>query len=128
MYAGKGMEAETVDSWRQTAIALGYMQGAEVVRAAFAKSGYRGALQQGVKWMEEETARGDFDFPEPTAEIYVLLGNKDKAFYWLQKAYEERDCFLLELAVSPMFDSLRSDPRYKALVKKIGFPQAATMN
>jgi hypothetical protein len=73
--------------------------------------------------MEQEAAKGDFDFPEPTAEVYALLGNKDKVFFWLDKAYQERDGFLACLVVSPMFEPVRSDPRYKALVKKIGFPQ-----
>jgi adenylate cyclase len=59
------------------------------------------------------------------AKIYISLGDKDKAFHWLEKAYEERDGFTDELAVSPMFASVRSDPRYQALVKKIGFPQVA---
>jgi eukaryotic-like serine/threonine-protein kinase len=126
MYAGEGMQAETINAWRQTASALGYADGAEVIRKAYDASGYMGALHQGARWMEEESARGNFDFPEPTAEIYVLLGDKDKAFYWLEKGYEERDGFMSEIAASPMFDSVRSDPRYKALVNKMGFPQAAS--
>jgi eukaryotic-like serine/threonine-protein kinase len=125
MYSGKGMEAETINAYRQTALAMGYKKGLDEIEQEYARSGYRAALRQGARWMEEESARKNFDFPEPTAEIYVLLGDKDKAFHWLEKAYEERDTFLNELAASPIFDSVRSDPRYKALVKKIGFPQAA---
>jgi eukaryotic-like serine/threonine-protein kinase len=124
-YAAKGMEAEELNAWRQTGLALGYTQGPDIGRA-YRTLGYRGALRKGAKWMEEETTHGNFDFPEPIAEVYILLGDKDKAFYWLDKAYEERDGFLTELAVSPIFDSVRSDPRYKALVKKIGFPQVAS--
>src|SRR5262249_32009217 len=126
MYAGKNMEAETINAWRQTALALGYTNGGEIIGKAYATSGYRSALRRGAKWMEDETAGGNFDFPEPIAEVYILLGDKDKAFYWLDKAYDERSDSLLDLAVSPMFDSVRSDPRYIALVKKIGFPQAAS--
>jgi eukaryotic-like serine/threonine-protein kinase len=126
MFAGKGMEAETINAWRQTGLAMGYTKTGEIIEKAYANSGYRGALQQGVKWMEKDTASGNFHFPETIAEIYVLLGDKDKAFYWLEKGYEERDGFMVELAVSPMFDPVRSDPRYKALVKKIGFPQVAS--
>jgi hypothetical protein len=75
--------------------------------------------------LRDAYTRGNFDYPVAIAEIYILLGDKDKAFYWLYKAYDERDGWVEELAVSPMFDSVRSDPRYKTLVKKIGFPQAA---
>ena len=122
MYAAKGMEVETLNSWRQTGLALGYTDTPDIVKS-YSKLGYQGALRQGVNWMEVEYAAGDFDFPEPIAEIYVLLGDKDKAFYWLDKAYDERDGFLTELAASPLFDPVRSDLRYKALVKKIRFPQ-----
>jgi eukaryotic-like serine/threonine-protein kinase len=124
-YSGKGMEAETVDAWRHTGLALGYGKGAEIIQKAYAEAGYRAALQRGAKWAEEETARGNFDFPYALAETYVLVGNKDKVFFWLDKAYERRDGALVDLAVSPIFDSVRSDPRYRALVKKIGFPQTA---
>src|SRR5581483_4299594 len=123
LYAGQGDKARTINAWRQTASALGFSEGAEIIARAYADSGYRSALLNGAQWMEEETARGDFDFPTAIAEIYVLLGDRDKVFFWLQKAYEERDSFLTELAVSPIFDPVRSDPRYKALVKMIGFPQ-----
>jgi hypothetical protein len=124
MYAAKGMEAETLNAWRQTGLALGYTRGPDIARA-YSRLGFQGTLRQGAKWMEDETAAGNFDFPEPIGEIYVLLGDKDKAFFWLEKAYQERDGFLTELAVSPIFDPIRADQRYKALVKKIGFPQAA---
>ncbi|MCI0697474.1 hypothetical protein L0337_36385 [candidate division KSB1 bacterium] len=52
--------------------------------------------------------------------MYAGLGEKDQAFAWLQKAYDERDDFLLVIRVDPSFDSLRSDPRFAALLKKVG--------
>ncbi|MBA7656831.1 hypothetical protein ES703_64758 [subsurface metagenome] len=53
------------------------------------------------------------------ALVYTCLGQKDQAFEWLEKAYEEHDVYLSQLKVFPLFDSLRSDPRYKALLKKM---------
>lgn len=53
------------------------------------------------------------------ALVYTCLGQKDQAFEWLEKAYEERDVYLTQLKVYPLFDSLRSDSRYKALLKKM---------
>jgi eukaryotic-like serine/threonine-protein kinase len=125
LYSAKGMQAETVEAWRRTGLALGYGKGAEIIQKAHAEGGYRAALERGAKWAEEETARGNFDFPYALAETYVLVGNKDKVFFLLDKAYERRDGALVDLAVSPIFDPVRSDPRYRALVKKIGFPQTA---
>jgi hypothetical protein len=54
------------------------------------------------------------------ALIYVGLGQKDQAFKWLEEAYEKSDNLLVYLKVSSEFDSLRSDPRFTELLKKVG--------
>ncbi len=51
----------------------------------------------------------------------VGLGEVDEALDWLEKGYEERDIWLTWLKQDPTFDSLRSEPRFIALLKKIGF-------
>jgi tetratricopeptide (TPR) repeat protein len=58
--------------------------------------------------------------PYGIALIYAGLGQKDKAFAWFDKAFEARSEELLFLKVEPVFDSLRDDPRYQALVRRIG--------
>jgi tetratricopeptide (TPR) repeat protein len=50
---------------------------------------------------------------------YVGLGDKDEAFKWLEKAYEERSNFLWLLRVYPCLDSIRSDPRFTDLLKRV---------
>ena len=58
------------------------------------------------------------------AEIYSGLGENDKAFEWLEKAYEERDSQLTYMKSPwPEWDPIRSDPRFKALLNKMGFPE-----
>lgn len=52
--------------------------------------------------------------------IYTGLGDRDRAMQWLQKAYDERTEYLIFLNVEPMADPLRSDPRYKDLLRKVG--------
>lgn len=54
------------------------------------------------------------------ALIYIGLGEKDQAFVWLDKAYEERCDFLVYLPTDPMADPLRSDPRFLALLGRLG--------
>ncbi|MGH6729320.1 MAG: tetratricopeptide repeat protein, partial [Sphingomicrobium sp.] len=56
------------------------------------------------------------------ALIYAQVGDKDAAFAALDRAWEVRDTGLLDVKVNAYLDPLRSDPRYAALVKKIGFP------
>jgi hypothetical protein len=55
-------------------------------------------------------------------EIYGQLGDKDKAFAALERAFEIKDGGLLGLRVHPFLDPLRSDPRFTALVQKMNFP------
>jgi serine/threonine protein kinase/Tfp pilus assembly protein PilF len=54
------------------------------------------------------------------ASLYMALGQKDQAFDWLEKAYRERSEELTSLGVDPLWDDLRPDPRFSALLKKIG--------
>jgi serine/threonine-protein kinase len=56
------------------------------------------------------------------APIYAALGDPGRAFQWLEKAYQERDSQLAYLKVAPGFDSLRSDPRYQDLLRRMNFP------
>jgi tetratricopeptide (TPR) repeat protein len=53
------------------------------------------------------------------AGIYFALGEDDQGFKWLERAYEKRDRGMVEIKVAPIYDSVRSDPRYKALLKKM---------
>jgi eukaryotic-like serine/threonine-protein kinase len=54
------------------------------------------------------------------ALIHIGLGKRDQAFEWLEKAYEERSSWLVSLKVEPLFDSIRSDPRFADLVRRVG--------
>jgi hypothetical protein len=49
-----------------------------------------------------------------------VLGERDKALDWLERAYEERSGYLPMLGLDFVFDSLREEPRFKALLEKIG--------
>jgi tetratricopeptide (TPR) repeat protein len=53
------------------------------------------------------------------ARIYLCLEQKDEVFHWLEKAYEERDAWLFNHKVFPIYDPVRSDPRFKTLLKKM---------
>jgi hypothetical protein len=57
------------------------------------------------------------------ADLYADLGDKDRAFQWLDTAYQERDLNLLGLKTNFLLDPLRSDPRLAELVRKVGLPQ-----
>jgi adenylate cyclase len=54
------------------------------------------------------------------AYVYAGLGDKDKAFEWLEKGYNEQNGYLGYLKVDPLWDNLRTDPRFAAMLKKMG--------
>jgi hypothetical protein len=56
------------------------------------------------------------------ALIYVGLDEKDLAFTWLEKAYEERSFGLSTIKAEPRMDSLHSDPRFQAMLRRVGLP------
>ena len=56
------------------------------------------------------------------AQVYAVRGEKEKAFEWLQIAFDNHDTGMLALLVDPLLNSLRGDPRYKTLLAKMAFP------
>lgn len=58
------------------------------------------------------------------AQIYTALGEKDEAFAWLEKAYEERAFQMQYLKVEPRWDSLRADPRFADLLRRVGLQES----
>jgi len=56
------------------------------------------------------------------ATVYTGLGDRDAAFQWLESAYRERAMRLQELP-DPIFDSLRSDGRFRSLMTRVGLPE-----
>jgi len=56
------------------------------------------------------------------ASVCGLLGRKDRAFQWLEEAYRERDSGLVMIKMLFAFDSLRPDPRFQALLRRMNFP------
>ncbi|PWT97610.1 MAG: hypothetical protein C5B51_31080 [Terriglobia bacterium] len=62
--------------------------------------------------------------PLAVAVIHIGLNNKDEAFRWLGKAFDDRSAGLVYLKVDPVFDAIRSEPRFVDLVRRIGLPSA----
>jgi serine/threonine-protein kinase len=89
---------------------------------AYALSGKSGEAR---KIMEELKQRSKRKYLSSIiiANLHAALGEKDQAFALLDKAYDERDTLLILLKVEPMFDPLRSDPRFTDLLRRVGFPE-----
>jgi TolB-like protein/Flp pilus assembly protein TadD len=89
---------------------------------AYAVSGRRGRAEEILAELMELSKRR-YVPPFFMAIVYSGLKDKDQAFRWLEKAYEDREANLVYLNVEPRFDALRSDPRFQALVRRVGLPK-----
>jgi Tfp pilus assembly protein PilF len=127
-YAMQGMYRESAEEFEKAATLWGLAGGKHRVHEAFASSGPLGAIRQ---WAEEferlQTTKQAF-LPGNLAKFYTILGDKDRAFYWLEQAYEQRDVVgqdggVFPLKGNPIYDPLRSDPRYKDLLHRMGLAQ-----
>jgi len=89
---------------------------------AYAKSGRKDKARELLTELKE-LAKRRYVESFLIAMIYVGLDEKDEAFAWLEKAYQERSWWLVWIKMDPKVDSLRSDPRFSDLMRRIGFPE-----
>jgi TolB-like protein/DNA-binding winged helix-turn-helix (wHTH) protein/Tfp pilus assembly protein PilF len=128
-YVKTGMHKEAIQELEKTANLFGFPESASRIHRAFSSSGYRGAMGQYAKELEDLSATKQVFIPVNLAEVYTTLGDKDRAFYWLEQAYIRRDTIaastdlgLQRLNTEFLLDPLRSDPRFKDLVRRVGLP------
>jgi len=84
---------------------------------AYAASGNRSEAQ---RKLDEQKGMHEPGNPLLIAKAYAALGDKDQAFEWIERAYERRAFEMFFLKVDPGFDPLRSDERFKNLLRQIG--------
>jgi eukaryotic-like serine/threonine-protein kinase len=92
------------------------------LREAFTGAGSRGYWQMQAN-LANKRGKSAANFPGDVAGVYAMLGEKDEAFAWLERAYEEGHDAVHNLKVEPQFDSIRSDPRCQDLLRRVGLPQ-----
>jgi tetratricopeptide (TPR) repeat protein len=122
-YIELGRYDEAVDYYIEAnALAGERQEKLQELRIAYRTGGIRGCWKELIG-QYARTAKHDPELMRYFAIVYAFLGEKDKAFAYLEKAYEERNGFLIFLNVDPRFDNLRSDPRFSDLVRRVDLPQ-----
>jgi tetratricopeptide (TPR) repeat protein len=120
VYEKKGQYDLAIQEYRKFAqLAGGEPEASPWVGSAYALARNRQEALKILKRLNENST------PRPAkalgrAIVYIGLGDKQQAFAWLEKAYQAHSWSLIEMNADPRFDSLRSDPRFRGLVHRIG--------
>jgi len=124
-YWAKHMYPQVVGEWK----VYGQLSGdrresdfASAMEQGFRSGGWKGALTKGIEARQTQRKTG-YASAYQIAILYADLGDKNKAFRWLNTAYQERDTYLYGLRTDFLLDPLRYDPRFAELVRKVGLPQ-----
>jgi len=123
-YEQKGMYDEAIAGYKKTIPLMGNSEwtlvrgGLGHIHAVLGKKSEALAVLDELKQLSAQK----YVPPTSIALIYAGLGDKDRAFAWLEKGYEERSFQMQWLNVEPRWDSLRSDPRFADLMRRIGLP------
>jgi len=117
----KGMEHEAVVEWKAQRDLRGDRKGVEVFDRAYQEGGYRAAWKRYAEYRApgfHKTRLGAWGI----AHAYMYAGENTLALDWLERAFEVRDPNLPYAFAQCLFDPLRSDPRFQALLRRMNLP------
>ncbi len=121
-YHSKGMVDEAMATFHK---AVEHSGGSPVMKArlgsAYAATGKTAEARRILRELEDDS-RTRYVAPCLIAALYVGLGDKEQAFAWLERAYQERDVLLMTLNIESHLDPLRSDERFQTLLRRVGLP------
>ena len=115
------MYEEALAEAKQYFAAAGLDEVAEALDSP-AEAGYQGAMRRAAETL---TARSEQPNVIATtiAELYICAGDKERALEWLETGFDARDTNISYLGVNPIWDSLRDEPRFQDLLRKMNLPQ-----
>jgi len=121
IYEQKAMYGEAIEEYLKGEALFGRLSPEEVaaLKEAYVASGWRGYWQKHLDILKKQSKQSYVQASDIVWD-YIRLGEKNQAFEWLEKAYQERDPVLSSLKTEPVFNSLRSDPRFTELLKRMG--------
>jgi TolB-like protein/Tfp pilus assembly protein PilF len=118
----RSMHESAIASWRK---ACELWPGASPVAwlgEAYAAAGRRDEAHKVLKQLQE-LSKERYVTPYGVARIYAALRETEETFTWLETAYAQRANWMVLLKVDPCFDNLRSDPRFRALMRRMNFQE-----
>jgi tetratricopeptide (TPR) repeat protein len=121
-YHMKRMYKEALEIWKASYTARGDQEAVEALERGLAEAGYQGALRR-VAEMLVERSRTKFVTPWQIATLYTRAGMNNEAIDWLEKAYQAHDQNMPYISVDPIFDDLRSEPRFQDILRRMKLPE-----
>ena len=86
------------------------------------KARYLGAMSVAAETLAEHSDTTYYS-PFDIAQLYLCAGKNDQAFEWLEKSFDARDPNMPYVGALPLFDSLRDEPRFQDLLRRMNLPQ-----
>lgn len=101
---------------------FGQPEASAALERGYAKAGYTHAMKLAADLLAQRSKQ-TYIQPSEIARLYAYAGDKDRAFAWLEKAYEGRDSWMSFINSDPRLDSLHSDPRFDTLLQRMKIPR-----
>ncbi len=125
-YEQTGMLDQAIAEW-STALTLSKNDElAKTLESESKKAGFKTAVRSVARkrldLLNARMQRGDYIPAMRFARLYARLGERDQTFFWLEKAAVEQNALIVEILYDPIFDSLRDDPRFQDVLRRIGLP------
>jgi TolB-like protein/Tfp pilus assembly protein PilF len=122
VYESLGRHEEAVAAYlKERSLSGDAAEGVQALRDAYRAGGIRGYWRKHLEH-QRETAKREHVSPVTFASIYTHLGEKEQAVECLEKAYQQHTPALYQLKESRTWDSLRSEPRFQNLLRRMNFP------
>ncbi len=120
-----GRDEDAMEMWRRSFEADDDQEALDALDRGYSEGGYSKALQSVAELM---VARSDTMYIRPIVigTLYTRAGMKEEALHYLQLAFEERSPGIPYLSIDPIFDFMRDDPRFQAMVDSLGLPGLST--
>ena len=119
-----GQHEEAIDIWRRSYAAQGFPERVEALDRGWREGGYARALSAVAELMQEQSGQGIYVTPWQIGTLYVRAGEQEMALDFLEQAYDVRDPNVPYLSIDPIFDYMRDNPRFRALMQRLGLLRA----
>jgi tetratricopeptide (TPR) repeat protein len=129
IYESKGMFEEALNQEEKVALLEGddlaeFGKGKQELLAAYRATGASGYWGKLLEWANEDLARGRPVDAEYMAYLHARLGEKDQAFQWIEKVFEDREEGRQGFGIAMGWDNLRGDSRFADVLRRIKWPES----